>query len=274
MSVEIKRNYGKLNINSIPEQYLDLTRSLMINGFTDVEIKVIIDDMTRRNNYIRFESSDYGKVVREAVDPDAESIIRHLTPFGVDHGKIILPEAYMNIKKENSDEVDEELIYNLCMTYNNFYFFLLLSFDQKRKLYKLLIENPKRRLFGYRDSEATFDTLFDELDKRAFHIDATQSVDVIRRMLKIKKDDHITPELQQMINQNIEKDIEYYKFKWGIKEIILGDKIIESNLKEYLQLIYYFNKDKIVFKKLNSADYLVNGTPQIRTIRYPESPIN
>jgi hypothetical protein len=272
MSVKIKRNYGKIDISSIPEEYLDFVRVLLINGFTDVQIKAIIDEKINTLNYKIFNESEYGTVHRKEKDVDEGSLIRHLTPFGIENGKIILPEFYNYIKKENSEEPDIETIYNLCMCYNNFYFYLLLTFDQKYKLYELLVLNPKKRLFGYREQSADFEFLYDNLNRYVFHIDPFDSFNAIRLKLK-SKTTKISDEMKLMIDQNIKKYSEFIKFNWSVGQLMLRDKLIEENLRSYVPLIYHFNKDNIVFKKLQSGDFLVNGVPQIRSMKYPENPI-
>ena len=77
-----------------------------------------------------------------------------------------------------------------------------------------------------------------------------------------------------MIEMNMQRDIKFCMYKWALKEILHGDMILESNLKPYLPLIWFFNKENYVYKNIKTEDFLLNGTPQVRTIRYPEWPLN
>ena len=265
MAIQINRTYGKLDFTSIPPEHRELARCLMCNGFKDSEIKLIIDE--RSIDYKRFEESEYGRVYRKPANKDKDNLFYHLLPYGMENGKIILPEYYHKFISDN------ELIYNLSMITMNFYFYFLLSFRQKCDIYKFLIENPRKRLFGYKDNSATMETLYDELNKHVFYMDKLCPLSVIKLFVYGNKNNFVaTDELVQMLNQNLERDIVFKQYKWGIKEII-SDDIIINNLKPYLPLIWFFNRGNFVFKNIKSEDFLINGTPQIRTIRYPESPI-
>ena len=270
MSTMINHNYGLIDITTIPEEYLDLMRFLMCNGFTDREIKCIIDNKMKSVNYITQNESKYGTVIREERNPDKENILYHLTPFGMENGKIILPDYY---KKLN---VSDETIYNLCMYSSNFYFWLLLSFEQRYELYKLFEQNKKRRVFGYNNEYMDFEKLQDILYSLISSVDKTDSIHALRYRYthEIEPNKKLHKDFQKMIEINMERDIKFYTYKWTIKELIGGDPIIESNIKSYLPLIWFFNKENYVFKSIKTEDYLLNGTPQIRTIRYSEHPIN
>lgn len=263
MAVQLNYSYGKLDFTSIPEEHRKLARHLMCNGFKDSEIKLIIDE--RLIDYKEMTESEYGKVYRKEKNKDKDNLFYHLLPYGMENGKIILPEYYH--KFIDSDE----LVYNLCMVTMNFYFYFLLSFRQKCDIYKFIIENFDKRLFGYRESSATMETLYDNLNKHAFYMDKLCPLSVIKLFIYGKKY-RASEELMQMLNQNLERDVIFNQYKWGIKEIISDDVII-NNLKPYLPLLWFFNRENFVYKNIKSEDFLINGTPQIRTIRYPESPI-
>jgi len=268
--VEINRNYGLINIASVPDEYIDFMRFLMCNGYSDREIKVIIDEKMKKNTFIAQNSSEYGTVKRKERDPDKDNIFYHLVPFGLENGKIILPESYKKLG------VDDETVYNLCMYSSNYYFWFLLSFEQKYKLCKLFEEKPKYRIFGYNNEYADFEKLNDVLYSLIISVDKTNSVNAIRCKLMSEKEPKIPglKDIQKMFEMNMQKDIKFCMYKWDLKEILCGDTILESNLKPYLPLIWFFNKENYVYKNIKTEDFLLNGTPQVRTIRYPEWPLN
>lgn len=268
--VEINRNYGLINIASVPDEYIDFMRFLMCNGYSDREIKVIIDEKMKKNTFIAQNSSEYGTVKRKERDPDKDNIFYHLTPFGLENGKIILPESYKKLG------VDDETVYNLCMYSSNYYFWLLLSFEQKYKLCKLFEEKPKYRIFGYNNEYADFEKLNDVLYSLITSVDKTDSVLAIRYKLMGEKEpkNQFHKDLQKTIEMNMQRDIKFCMYKWVLKEILYGDMILESNLKPYLPLIWFFNKENYIYKNIKTEDFLLNGTPQVRTIRYPEWPLN
>ena len=269
--VEINRNYGLINIASVPDEYIDFMRFLMCNGYSDREIKVIIDEKMKKNTFIAQNSSEYGTVKRKERDPDKDNIFYHLTPFGLENGKIILPESYKKLG------VDDETVYNLCMYSSNYYFWLLLSFEQKYKLCKLFEEKPKYRIFGYNNEYSDFEKLNDVLYSLITSVDKTNSVNAIRYKLLSEKEPKIPlhKDIQKMFEMNMQKDIKKFcMYKWTLKEILCGDTILESNLKPYLPLIWFFNKENYIYKNIKTEDFLLNGTPQVRTIRYPEWPLN
>lgn len=268
--VEINRSYGLLNIASVPDEYIDFMRFLMCNGYSDREIKVIIDEKMKKNTFITQNTSEYGTVKREERNPDKDNIFYHLVPFGLENGKIILPESYKKL------DTDDETIYNLCMYSSNYYFWLLLSFEQRYKLYKLLEKNPKYRIFGYNNEYADFEKLHDILYSLITSVDKTNSLQAIRYKLMMEQEPkkNLHKDFMKMVEMNMQRDIKFCMYKWVLKEILDGDVILESNLKPYLPLIWFFNKENYVYKNIKTEDFLLNGTPQVRTIRYPEWPLN
>lgn len=270
MSVQINRNYGLIDVTTVPDEYLDLMRFLKSNNYTDREIKVILDDRIRSVDYKIQNDSEYGKVLREDRNPDKDNVLYHLTPFGLENGRIILPDVYKKL------DTDDETIYNLCMYSTNYYFWFLLSFDQKYKLYKLFEKNINFRVFGYNYEIVDFEKLHDVLYDLIANYDKTDSLQAIRYKMMSENEPNklLHKDFLSMIQLNMERDVIFCKYKWMIKDILIGDQIIESNLKPYIPLIWFFNRENYIFKSIRSEDYQLNGTPQVRVIRYSESPIN
>ena len=197
-----------------------------------------------------------GKIVRH---PKEETWIdkrskEYMAPFGFYNHKVILPKKYEWIKKphidpETNDEIfddtcepDIELIHNLCMVSSNIYFWYLLTYSQKSKLYWLLMDNPKKHVFGYNDPYFTFSDLLDLMHRYVFIIGLQQ--EVLSCISRERMDETLlTDEMKLMFDNNIDRIISLEKQENYFFKQITDDVQIERNLRPYRAFIYIFIKD-------------------------------
>ena len=187
----------------------------------------------------------------------------YMAPFGFKDHKVVLPMKYKWIV-DSEGNPDIELIHNLCMLSSNVYFWYLLTYPQKSKLYWLLMDNPKKKVFGYNDPFFTFGDLIDLLNRYVFIRDKQQDIlTLIRHERKDPK--QIPDEMKIMIDNNIERIItlenqENYFFKQ-----VIDDVQIEHNLRPYRAFIYNFVKDWLQLFDIENKGGL-DGRPNIKAV--------
>jgi hypothetical protein len=176
----------------------------------------------------------------------------YMAPFGFCNHKVVLPAYYKWIKKSRIDpetnheiidetcEPDIELIHNLCMVSSNIYFWYLLTFSQKSKLYWLLNDNPKKHVFGHNDPFYKFEDLMDMLHRYVFIRNDEQ--DVLLGITSERRE-NVSDEFGAMMHNNIERIVTREQKRQYFFNPITRDIQIEQNLRPYRAFIYDFVKD-------------------------------
>ena len=187
----------------------------------------------------------------------------YMAPFGFKDHKVVLPMKYKWIVDSNG-EPDIELIHNLCMVSSNIYFWYLLTYPQKSKLYWLLMDNSKKKVFGYNDPFFTFGDLIDMLNRYVFIRDSQQ--DILTCIRAERKDPKVlTDEMKIMINNNIDRIIVLEKQENYFFKQITDDVQIENNLRPYRAFIYAFVKDWLQLFDIENKGGL-DGRPNIKAV--------
>ena len=187
----------------------------------------------------------------------------YMAPFGFKDHKIVLPMKYKWIVDSDGNP-DIELIHNLCMLSSNVYFWYLLTYPQKSKLYWLLMDNPKKKVFGYNDPFFTFGDLIDLLNRYVFIRDNQQTIlSCIRYERKNTID--ITHEMKTMLDNNIERMISLEKQENYFFQPMTSDVQIERNLRPYRAFIYNFVKDWLQLFDIENKGGL-DGRPNIKAV--------
>jgi hypothetical protein len=187
----------------------------------------------------------------------------YMAPFGFKDHKVVLPMKYKWIV-DSEGNPDIELIHNLCMLSSNVYFWYLLTYPQKSKLYWLLMDNPKKKVFGYNDPFFTFGDLIDLLNRYVFIRDNQQTIlSCIRYERKNTID--ITHEMKTMLDNNIERMISLEKQENYFFQPMTSDVQIERNLRPYRAFIYNFIKDWLQLFDIENKGGL-DGRPNIKAV--------
>lgn len=187
----------------------------------------------------------------------------YMAPFGFKDHKVVLPMKYKWIVDSNG-EPDIELIHNLCMVSSNVYFWYLLTYPQKSKLYWLLMDNYKKKVFGYNDPFFTFGDLIDMLNRYVFIRDGQQ--DILTCIRAERKDPKVlTDEMKIMINNNVDRIIALEKQESYFFKQITDDVQIENNLRPYRAFIYAFVKDWLQLFDIENKGGL-DGRPNIKAV--------
>ena len=187
----------------------------------------------------------------------------YMAPFGFKDHKVVLPMKYKWIV-DSEGNPDIELIHNLCMVSSNVYFWYLLTYPQKSKLYWLLMDNPKKKVFGYNDPFFTFGDLIDLLNRYVFVRDSQQE---ILSLIMYERKDHkkITDEMKIMIDNNIERIMFFENQENYFFKQVTDDIQIENNLRPYRAFIYAFVKDWLQLFDIENNGGL-DGRPNIKAV--------
>ena len=187
----------------------------------------------------------------------------YMAPFGFKDHKVVLPMKYKWIV-DSEGNPDIELIHNLCMVSSNVYFWYLLTYPQKSKLYWLLMDNPKKKVFGYNDPFFTFGDLIDLLNRYVFVRDSQQE---ILSLIMYERKDHkkITDEMKIMIDNNIERIMFFENQENYFFKQVTDDIQIENNLRPYRAFIYTFVKDWLQLFDIENNGGL-DGRPNIKAV--------
>ena len=187
----------------------------------------------------------------------------YMAPFGFKDHKVVLPMKYKWIV-DTEGNPDIELIHNLCMVSSNVYFWYLLTYPQKSKLYWLLMDNPKKKVFGYNDPFFTFGDLIDLLNRYVFVRDSQQ--DILSLIMYERKDPKkITDEMKIMIDNNIERIMFFENQENYFFKQVTDDIQIENNLRPYRAFIYTFVKDWLQLFDIENNGGL-DGRPNIKAV--------
>ena len=187
----------------------------------------------------------------------------YMAPFGFKDHKVVLPMKYKWIV-DSEGNPDIELIHNLCMVSSNVYFWYLLTYPQKSKLYWLLMDNPKKKVFGYNDPFFTFGDLIDLLNRYVFVRDSQQEI-LSLIMYERKDPKKITDEMKIMIDNNIERIMFFENQENYFFKQVTDDIQIENNLRPYRAFIYTFVKDWLQLFDIENNGGL-DGRPNIKAV--------
>ena len=187
----------------------------------------------------------------------------YMAPFGFKDHKVVLPMKYKWIV-DSEGNPDIELIHNLCMVSSNVYFWYLLTYSQKSKLYWLLMDNPKKKVFGYNDPFFTFGDLIDLLNRYVFVRDSQQEI-LSLIMYERKDPKKITDEMKIMIDNNIERIMFFENQENYFFKQVTDDIQIENNLRPYRAFIYTFVKDWLQLFDIENNGGL-DGRPNIKAV--------
>lgn len=258
----------RINFNDIPRDELEYRRYLHHLKVSERDIVTLMDLFRKSKNYetvdgIIDSKSSSGRIVRKKKDVNKENRFYNLLPFGLDNGMICIPDRYSYLLE--TDECDIETIYNLCMCTKNVHFWFLLTFPQKVNLYNLLCSRQKDHLFGSSNRANTFGDLFDMLNRFCFVAD-----NVTISVIRYSRIPEQTPEMKQMILQNMNKITSLQTLMVYLNDYHNFDPIIRDSLHEYVPFIYYLVHDKLVIKKLNEEDFYINGSPKIKNVSFRE----
>lgn len=240
-----------------------LARDLHNLGYSHSEIVHLLNVLRPDTLTEKITKSKYCTIIREKnsefdwIDPRSN---KRILPFGTINGKIIVPEYYNWIKKDNSDELDMELIYNLSMISSNVNYWLLLRYHQKQKLYKLLKTYPKKKVFDYRETNFTFTDLLVLILRVVSPTDP--ALDYI---IDEYRSDELTPQELKMIRNNIEKVLYMENLEYPFR--IKPDIYVLTNLEPYQMFIYEFIHDFIEMRKLEYK-WRLDARPNIKTIYF------
>lgn len=240
------------------------SRDLHNLGYSHQEICILM-------RYFRANEIDIAKVTKSKyctitrkkesefdwIDPRSN---KKILPFGMINGKIIVPEYYKWIKKEDSDEPDMELIYNLTMISSNVNYWLLLRYHQKQKLYKLLRTNPKKKVFSYRETNFTFDQLLVLIIRVVAPTDP--ALDYI---IDEYRSGELTSEEVKMIKNNIDKILQLENIEYPFR--IKPDIYVLTNLEPYRMFIWEFISEFVEMKKMK-YEWRLDARPNIKTIYF------
>ena len=185
-----------------------------------------------------------GKIIRH---PKAKTWIdkkskEYMAPFGIYNHKVVLPMKYKWIIDPKTSEPDIEVIHNLCMVSSNIYFWYLLTYAQKSKLYWLLVDNPKKHVFGCNERFFKFEDLLDLLHRYVFIRGHQQEILMSISHQRMDPNQY-TDEMKLMFQNNIDRIIALEKQENYFFKEITDDIQIEQNLRPYRAFIYAFVKD-------------------------------
>lgn len=246
----------------VPRNLLEYKRHLYELKYSEQEIDCLCK-LFEPSKKLEFTSSEYGRVIRKQKDKNKENPNYFIVPYGIKDGKILLPDYYNRL----IEKYGLETIYNLSMCVKNIHFWFLLCFDQKVKLYNLLETEQNVKVFGSRDRSKTFMSLFEELCRYCFYADDI-SISAIKLMHIDSKEQ--TPEMKQMIQQNLDRFLTLNNFIFYLNDTKNFDTIIRQSLHEYIPFIWYLVHDKIEVVKLDESNFFINGSPKITTLSFTE----
>lgn len=262
-----------MNRDILNKQEAEYIRKLRILRYDPDEIVDLI--------YIFRKSKDYNEVVddqsnesmfgyplqgtikrRKDIDHWVDTRSKeYKAPFGFKNHKVVLPMSYRWISDDNGNP-DIETIHNLCMVESNLYFWFLLKFDQKARLYWLLYDNYSSKLFGYIEPFYTFGDLLDDLNQYVFSRPNEQ--DVLSCIINLRTDkNETTPEQELMFRNNIERIKSYELNENYFFEEVIADRQIEQNIRPYRAFIYDFIKDWLELFEIEDRHNL-NCKPNIK----------
>lgn len=269
----------RINFDDIPKNELEYRRMLhilklpplMIESLMNMYRKSLkVDDPYNGETVIDSKVSG-ARVIRKSKSlKNIELPFYDATPYGIEEYKILLPKEYSFIKKKNTQVIDIETIYNICMCMKNIHFWLLLTYDQKLNVYNTLKENPNTPLYGYRERGFTFTNLLNDITKYILPFD-TLFVKLVRALKTPEYDE--SQELLRMYEQNISKICTLHLFLTHLNSILEYDPILASSLLYYKPLIWFFVSNNVIIKDIDVNEYYINGTPPIKNISFKEYPI-
>ena len=135
----------------------------------------------------------------------------------------------------DSSSIDSEIT-------NDVYFWYLLTYAQKSKLYWLLVDNPKKHVFGYNERFFKFEDLLDLLHRYVFIRGHQQEILMSISHQRMDPNQY-TDEMKLMFQNNIDRIIALEKQENYFFKEITDDIQIEQNLRPYRAFIYAFVKD-------------------------------
>ena len=192
-----------------------------------------------------------------------------ILPFGTINGKIAVPSAYSWIREKDpkTGEMDPngklnlELIYNLTMLSSNINYWYLLRYYQKKDIYDLLKDNPRKKIFQYIEPDFTFTKFYQLLLRIVGSFDEAFTTIMMSRT----KHDKISSEEETMIKNNIDRILymENLSYPFGNKI----DFYVLHNILPYRAFLWEFVKDFVVIHKFENA-WRLDARPTIKTIYF------
>jgi len=238
-----------------PEYKLDPHRSdivilLKLLGYND-------NDINDLDVALNFNKETDGPTSRRTikVNPFYKAL-----PYGINEGKIFVPEAYKFIVNDDG-EIDLETIYNICMISRNYYYWFIMDFYQKRRVYDTLKKFNKKPLIGFHDRFADFGYLFDKV----ISIVDQYCMDDVLVLASKERIAHanINEEIRKLIDLNMDHIVRIVNQIKGITEQF-GSQLLASAL-EYTKIFSWFLvKDRVIMTKLDGTEFFINGLPEAR----------